>query len=101
MGLLDLVNYFHLSINHLFQARFTAFKIRLGEVSIICSQSLSSIFLCAATFTLSFSNRLSTSPVIHLAPATPTRKAPARAENLRLICDRSVICANSTEAPEP
>ena len=44
---------------------------------------------------------LSASPVIHLDPATPTRNAPANAENRMLICARAVNCAISSPSPDP
>ena len=57
----------------------------------MCSDfSFGNLSLFTATLTVSFNNRLSTSLVIHFAPATPTRKAPAKAENQRLITERGV-----------
>ena len=57
----------------------------------ILSQSCCEISFLAATFMLSLKSLLSTSLVIHLAPATPTMKAPASAENVRLSSERPDI----------
>jgi hypothetical protein len=57
--------------------------------------SFGNFLLLTATLTVSFSRRLSTSLVIHFAPATPTRKAPAKAENLKLITERRLLSARA------
>ena len=71
----------------------------------ICSDCFTgnALPLAAATLMLSFNSRLSTSFVIHFAPATPTKKAPASAENRRLIPVRALSPrrAKSMAAPDP
>ena len=63
-----------------FQAAETLCSTSRGVPDVIASIFSGDIFsFLAATFTLSFSKLLSASFVIHFAPTTPIRKAPAKA----------------------
>ena len=76
-------------------------RICFGGLQDSFSQSASGISFRTAIFTLSANSLLSTSFVIHLAPATPTIKAPASAEKVRLICVRAPAEEMSSPAPDP
>ena len=76
----------HISRRVFVQAAVTFCSTSRGVPLVIASAFSVDIFsFVPATFTLSFNRPLSASFVIHLAPATPTRNAPARAENSRLV----------------